>query len=95
MDQKSQIQALDGTQPGLPLKKGRCTTMTHNHKRNGTATLLAATVEFLEVSNENPKPFVWTATVDPIVTGLCDRRQTLEHNQPGCTAAPQRRIGSS
>ncbi len=42
VDEKSQIQALDRTQPGLPLKKGRCGTMTHDYKRNGTTTLLAA-----------------------------------------------------
>lgn len=41
-DEKSQIQALDRTQPGLPLKKGRSGTMTHDYKRNGTATLFAA-----------------------------------------------------
>jgi hypothetical protein len=42
VDEKSQIQALDRTQPGLPLKKGRrrqCGTMTHDYKRNGTTTL--------------------------------------------------------
>jgi transposase len=38
----SQIQALDRTQPGLPLRKGRCGTMTHDYKRNGTTTLFAA-----------------------------------------------------
>ena len=42
VDEKSQIQALDRTQPGLPLKKGRGETMTHDYKRNGTATLFAA-----------------------------------------------------
>ncbi len=41
-DEKSQIQALDRTQPGLPLKKGRCGTMTHDYTRNGTTTLFAA-----------------------------------------------------
>ena len=41
-DEKSQIQALDRTQPGLPLKRGRAGTMTHDYKRNGTATLFAA-----------------------------------------------------
>jgi transposase len=41
-DEKSQIQALDRTQPGLPIKKGRCGTMTHDYKRNGTTTLFAA-----------------------------------------------------
>jgi transposase len=41
-DEKSQIQALDRTQKGLPLKKGRCGTMTHDYQRNGTTTLFAA-----------------------------------------------------
>lgn len=41
-DEKSQIQALDRTQPGLPLKKGRCGTMTHDYVRHGTTTLFAA-----------------------------------------------------
>ena len=42
VDEKTQIQALDRTQPGLPLKKGRCGTMTHDYRRNGTTTLFAA-----------------------------------------------------
>lgn len=42
VDEKSQIQALDRTQPTLPLKKGRCGTMTHDYVRNGTTTLFAA-----------------------------------------------------
>ena len=42
VDEKSQIQALDRTQPGLPMKKGRAGTMTHDHKRHGTTTLFAA-----------------------------------------------------
>jgi len=42
VDEKSQIQALDRTQPGLPIKKGRCGTMTHDYKRNSTTTLFAA-----------------------------------------------------
>jgi len=42
LDEKSQIQALDRTQPGLPMKKGRCATMTHDYKRHGTTTLFAA-----------------------------------------------------
>jgi transposase len=41
-DEKSQVQALDRTQPGLPLKKGRAATMTHDYKRQGTTTLFAA-----------------------------------------------------
>lgn len=42
IDEKSQIQALDRTQPSLPLKKGRAGTLTHDYKRNGTTTLFAA-----------------------------------------------------
>jgi len=42
VDEKSQIEALDRTQPGLPLKKGRCGTLTHDYKRHGTTTLFAA-----------------------------------------------------
>ena len=47
IDEKSQIQALDRTQPGLPLKKGRCGTFTHDYVRHGTTTLFAA-LEILE-----------------------------------------------
>ena len=189
VDEKSQIQALDRTQPGLPLKKGRCGTMTHDYKRNGTTTLFAAldvlqgrvvgqcferhrhqeflrflrhldqefpgTVplhlvmdnygththpnvhawlqrhprfiphfvptssswlnlverwfaelttksvrrgsfasvedlinairDFLTAWNQNPNPFVWTATVESIQEKLSRCRQTLEQIQPGCT----------
>lgn len=199
VDEKSQIQALDHTQPGLPLKKGRCGTMTHDYKRYGTTTLFAAldllqgkvigdfhkhhrhqeflqflrrinrefpgkTVlhlvmdnygthntlevkswlnahprfvthfvptscswlnlierwfaeltnkrirrgsflsvpdlvaaiqEFLAAWNENPKPFVWTATVDSIVAKLARCRQTLEQIQPGSTAPKTRKRKSS
>lgn len=42
IDEKTSIQALDRTQPGLPMKRGRCGTMTHDYKRNGTSTLFAA-----------------------------------------------------
>jgi transposase len=42
VDEKTQVQALDRTQPGLPMKKGRCGTMTHDYKRNGTTSLFAA-----------------------------------------------------
>jgi len=194
VDEKTQIQALDRTQPGLPMKKGRCGTMTHDYKRNGTTTLFAALevlqgrvvgqcyerhrhqeflrflrrldhefpgeiglhlvldnygthkhpnvqawlkrhprfvchyvptssswlnlverwfgeltskrirrgsfgsvaelqqaiAQFLAAWNDNPKPFVWTATVDSIVQKLSRCRQTLEAVQPGCTL-PRRR----
>ena len=48
--------------------------------------LIAAINGFLAAWNENPKPFVWTATVESIVTKLTRCRQTLEQIQPGCTA---------
>jgi len=195
VDEKSQIQALDRTQPGLPIKKGRCGAMTHDCKRNGTTTLFAALdtlqgkavgecherhrhqeflrllrrlntefpgdvplhlvmdnygthkhtkvrawlkrnprfvshfvptssswlnlVEgwfgrldnqairrgvflsvadlkasigaFLKAWNQDPKPFVWTATVESIQEKLNRRRRTLEEIQPGCTSPKSRR----
>ncbi len=195
VDEKSQIQALDRTQPGLPLKKGRCGTMTHDYKRNGTTTLFAALEvaegkvvgqcyarhrhqeflrflqrldaefpteiklhvvmdnygthkhprvqrwlqrherfmphfvptssswlnlverwfgeltgkrirrgtfvsvedlqeaieEFLAAWNNDPRPFVWTATVDSIVEKLSRCKQTLERIKPGCTRPRMRK----
>jgi len=195
VDEKSQIQALDRTQPGLPLKKGRCGTRTHDYKRNGTTTLfaalellegkvigqcfqrhrhqeflrflrrldgefapdlslhlvidnygthshpavkawlqrhprfvvhfvptscswlnlverwlgeltakrirrdsfpsvpdlIAAIEEFLAAWNENPKPFVWRASVESILDKLSGCRQTLAQIQPGCTSPTRRR----
>lgn len=194
IDEKSQIQALDRTQPGLPLKKGRCGTYTHDYKRNGTTTLFAALnmltgkvigecqtrhrhqewlkfmrrldrefpekltlhvimdnygthkapavkawlakhprfvchfiptssswlnmverwfreltdkairrgtfisvpdlqksiADYLAAWNENPRPFIWTATVGSIVEKLARAREKLEAIQPGCTQ-PKRR----
>jgi len=195
VDEKSQIQALDRTQPGLPLKRGRCGTMTHDYKRNGTTTLFAALEvaqgkvigqcyarhrhqeflkflkrldeefpsdlklhvvmdnygthkhpkvqswmkrnprfvphfiptssswlnlverwfgeltgkrirrgvfvsvedlkcaidEFLAAWNEDPKPLVWTASVDSIIEKLGRCRQTLEKIKPGCTQPRMRK----
>ena len=195
VDEKSQIQALDRTQPGLPMKKGRCGTLTHDYKRNGTTTLFAALElaqgkvvgqcyqrhrhqellkflrrldqqfpepvvlhlvmdnygthkklevrawlkkhprfvlhfvptssswlnlverwfgelsracirrgaffsiadlekaigKFLDAWNEDPRPFVWTATVESIMEKLSRCRQTLEKIQPGCTLPRSRK----
>jgi hypothetical protein len=57
VDEKSQIQALDRTQPGLPLKRGRCGTMTHDYKRHGTTTLFAAlnTLDGTVIGDTMPK----------------------------------------
>src|SRR5437660_1124423 len=90
VDEKSQIQALDRTQPGLPIKKGRCGTMTHDYKRNGTTTLFAA----LEVlsgrvvgqchERHRHQEFL------RFLRRLDRCRQTLEKIDPGCTL-PRRR----
>jgi hypothetical protein len=56
VDEKSQIQALDRTQPGLPIKKGRCGTMTHDYKRNGTTTLPASRVFEIPASAQHRVP---------------------------------------
>ena len=55
VDEKSQIQALDRTQPGLPLKKGRAGTMTHDYKRHGTTTLFAA-LDVADRQGDRPLP---------------------------------------
>jgi transposase len=195
VDEKSQIQALDRTQPGLPLKKGRMGTMTHDYKRHGTTCLFAALellqgkvigqcygrhrhqeflnflrridsefpgtvalhlvmdnygthqhpkvqawlkrhrrfkfhftptsgswlnlverwfaeltnkavrrgsfpsiadlehaiTQFLAAWNDNPKPFIWTATIESITEKLTRCRQTLEQIKPGCTAPRSRK----
>jgi hypothetical protein len=82
VDEKSQIQALDRTQPGLPIKKGRCGTMTH--KCNGTTTLLAA-LETLE-----GKVIGECHTKASIQEKLSCCRRTLERIMPGCTSPKTR-----
>jgi hypothetical protein len=56
--EKSKIRALDRTQPGLPLKKGRLGTMTHDHKRHGTTTLFAALNGVVRAGHPLPRPCV-------------------------------------
>ena len=79
VDEKSQIQALDRTQPGLPMKKGRAATMTHDYKRNGTTTLFAAlNVKTGEVIGEclprhRAKEFIrFLKTIDRIIAKHLD-----------------------
>ena len=55
-DEKSQVQALDRTQPGLPLKNGRAATLTHDYKRNGTTTLVAALTQRPGRPGHRPMP---------------------------------------
>jgi hypothetical protein len=58
----------------------------------GSVTDLKAAIdEFLAAWNENPRPFIWTATVDSIVAKLSRCRQTLEQIQPGCTLPRSRK----
>ncbi|MHB1857751.1 MAG: hypothetical protein ACYCPM_09995, partial [Acidobacteriaceae bacterium] len=57
--------------------------------------LVVAIEDFLAAWNENPRPFVWTATVDSIVAKLARCRQTLEQIQPGCTIPKNRKRMSS
>ena len=57
--------------------------------------LVAAIEDFLAAWNENPRPFVWTATLDSIVAKLARCRQTLEQIQPGCTIPKNRKRMSS
>ncbi len=93
VDEKSQIQALDRTQPGLPMKKGRAETMTHDYKRNGTTTLFAALdVKTGEVIGEclpkhRAKEFIgFLKTIDRVVAKgldlhlICDNYAT--HKTP-------------
>lgn len=92
VDEKSQIQALDRTQPGLPMKQGRAGTMTHDYKRHGTTTLFAA----LNILEHRHRP-QYAAPSPPGVHSLPqhdraagpgresnprDRRQLCDHKHP-------------
>jgi transposase len=57
--------------------------------------LIAAIDEFLEAWNENPKPFLWRATVESILAKLSGCRQSLEQIEPGCTLPPKRKLRQS
>lgn len=91
-DEKSQIQALDRTQPGLPLKRGRNATMTHDYKRNGTSTLFAAlnvlTGEVLGQCAKRHRHTEWlkflrlinkTTPPDKEIHIICDNYATHKH----------------
>jgi transposase len=92
VDEKSQIQALDRTQPGLPMKKGRGQTMTHDYKRNGTTTLFAAlntaNGEVFHLCQERHRHQEWlkflrminkTVAADKQVHIICDNYATHKH----------------
>jgi transposase len=92
VDEKSQIQALDRTQPGLPMKKGRGATMTHDYKRNGTTTLFAAlnpaNGEVFGLCQEKRRHQEWlkflrmidqTVPADKQIYLICDNYATHKH----------------
>src|ERR1035438_4453717 len=94
VDEKSQIQALDRTQPGLPLKKGRRQTMTHDYKRNGTTTLFAAlnvaNGEVFGLCQEKHRHQEWlkflrmidqTVPADKEIYLICDNYSTHKHER--------------
>lgn len=94
VDEKSQIQALDRTQPGLPMKKGRGQTMTHDYKRNGTTTLFAAlntaTGEVYGLCQQRHRHQEWlkflrmidqTVATDKEIYLICDNYATHKHEQ--------------
>jgi len=94
VDEKSQIQALDRTQPGLPMKKGRGATMTHDYKRNGTTTLFAAlnvaNGEVFGLCQEKHRHQEWlkflrmidqTVTADKEIYLICDNYATHKHER--------------
>lgn len=93
-DEKSQIQALNRTQPGLPLKRGRAATMTHDYKRNGTATLFAAldvvTGEVIGQCNKRHRHTEWLKFLrlldkrtppDKEIHIICDNYSTHKHEK--------------
>jgi transposase len=92
VDEKSQIQALDRTQPGLPIKKGRGQTMTHDYKRNGTTTLFAAlntaTGEVYGLCQQRHRHHEWlrflrmidqTVPAEKQIHIICDNYATHKH----------------
>ena len=97
VDEKSQIQALDRTQPGLPMKKGRGQTMTHDYKRNGTTTLFAAlntaNGEVYHLCQQRHRHQEWLKflrMIDQTVPGdkqihvICDNYGTHKHERVQC-----------
>jgi hypothetical protein len=94
IDEKSPIQALDRTQPGLPIKRGRLGTMTHDYKRNGTTTLFAAintldgTVIGRNMQRHRHQDFIRflnSASADARLPGACgrgSRRRAMGRGRP-------------
>src|SRR6202011_10126 len=87
VDEKSQIQALDRTQPGLPMKPGRAGTMTHDYKRHGTTTLFAALTVIAHTMQPHPhQEFIRFLTtieeqvpVGKVIHAIVDNYATHKH----------------
>jgi transposase len=105
VDEKTQIQALDRRQPGLPLKKGRCGTMTHDYKRNGTTTLFAAlnTLDGTVIADTMPKhrhqewlkflkQIYRLVTKDKEIHIICDNYATHKTEEVRAWLATHRRV---
>jgi hypothetical protein len=93
VDEKSQIQALDRTQPGLPMKKGRGQTMTPDYKRNGTTTLFAAlntaTGEVYGLCQQRHRHHEWLKFLRLIdETVLAQKQITSSATITPCTSIP-------
>lgn len=93
VDEKSQIQALDGTQPGLPMKRGRLGTMTHDYKRHGTTTLFASlnvldgTVIGRNMQRHRPRSSFASSMPS---TPKCRPARPSRHSRPlRCSQAPE------
>ena len=83
VDEKSQIQALDRTQPLLPMQPGQTARHTHTYRRHGSVRRLEAAIwEFLDTSNAAGKPFVWTKSADEILASIARfaQRTLVVHN---------------
>ena len=79
IDEKSQVQALDRTQPGLPMKRGKCATFTHDYKRNGTTTLFAALSVTEARSSTVACPAIGTRSSSPLSQPSIDPCRRASH----------------
>src|SRR5207249_4568033 len=94
-DEKSQVQALDRTQPLLPMRPGQAERRTHDYVRHGTTSLFAALavkrgkvsgewegaiLTYLTSNNKHPKPFVWTKTADEIFASIARFCQRISNS---------------
>ena len=100
VDEKSQIQALARTQPGLPMKRGRCGTRTHDYKRHGTTTLYAAlsmldgTVIGQCLPRHRSQEFIrFLTTIDQQTPAELDLHLIVDNSAP--TRVPRSKLGSS